>query len=255
MKRENSSGKLEICCYSVLSCQNAQLGGADRIELCAGMPEGGTTPTYGTLKSVLATVGIPVYVMIRPRGGDFCFNATEKAAMLEDIRMLKTLAPGGFVIGALLPDGSLDLPTLEAQLGAIGDFPVTFHRAFDMCRDPDGAVQLLAGMGVENILTSGLCQNAWEGIENLARFKKIAGDRINIMAGSGVNPGNLRQIAEAGVDAFHFSAKRALPSPMVFRNERIHMGGDSSVDEFATYEADISLIREAKALIETISGG
>lgn len=255
MKRQNSSAKLEICCYSVLSCQYAQEGGADRIELCAGMPEGGTTPSYGTVKTVLERVTLPVYVMIRPRGGDFCFNETEKAAMLEDIKILKTLRPGGFVIGALLPDGSLDLGTIRDQLAVIGDFPVTFHRAFDMCRDPEGAVSILAGLGVENILTSGLYQNAWEGIEHLARFKKTASGKINIMAGSGVNPGNIQQLAEAGVDAFHFSAKKTLPSAMVFRNERIHMGGDNSVDEFITCEADVALIRKAKTLIETISAG
>lgn len=255
MIKQNSSGKLEICCYSVLSCQHAEAGGADRIELCAGMPEGGTTPTYGTVKAVLDRVAVPVYVMLRPRGGDFFFNATEKAAMLEDIRLLKTLRPGGFVIGALLPDGGLDLETIHAQLEAIGDFPVTFHRAFDMCRDPNEAVTVLAGLGIENILTSGLHQNAWEGIANLARFKKIAAGKINIMAGSGVNPGNILQIAEAGVDAFHFSAKKTLPSAMTFRNERINMGGDKSVDEFATYEADTDLVRKAKTVIETISAG
>jgi len=255
MRRQNSSGKLEICCYSVLSCRNAEAGGADRIELCAGMPEGGITPGYGTVKTALEQVSIPVYVMIRPRGGDFCFNETEKAAMLEDIKILKTLRPGGFVIGALLPDGRLDLDTIHRQLEAIGDYPVTFHRAFDMCSDPDGAVSILAGLGIENILTSGLYQNAWEGLDNLARFSQIAAGKINIMAGSGVNPGNILQIAETGVDAFHFSAKRTIASPMIFRNGRIHMGGDKSVDEFATYEADTDLVRQAKSLIETRSAG
>lgn len=250
-----NSRKLEICCYSVLSCEHAEAGGADRIELCAGMPEGGVTPSYGTVKTVLERVSVPVYVMIRPRGGDFCFNETERRAMLEDINILKTLRPGGFVIGALQPDGNLDLETIKEQLEAIGDFPVTFHRAFDMCSDPEGAVSVLAGLGIENILTSGLYQNAWEGIENLARFKKIAAGRINIMAGSGVNPGNIQQIAEAGVDAFHFSAKKTWASAMLFRNERINMGGDKSVDEFVTYEADADLVRKAKTLIETISAG
>lgn len=247
--------KLEICCYSVLSCRYAEAGGADRIELCAGMPEGGVTPSYGTVKTVLEQVAVPVYVMIRPRGGDFYFNDTEKAAMLEDIKMLKTLRPGGFVIGALLPDGSLDLETIREQLEAIGDFPVTFHRAFDMCSDPDAAVTILADLGIENILTSGLYQNAREGIENLARFRKTAAGRINIMAGSGVNPGNIPEIAKAGVDAFHFSAKKTLPGAMIFRNERINMGGDKSVDEFVTYEADPELVRKAKEVIETILPG
>ncbi len=236
----------------MLSCQNAQEGGADRIELCGGRPEGGVTPSYGTLKAVLDRVTIPVYVMIRPRGGDFCFNESERAAMLEDIRVLKTLQPGGFVIGALCPDGSLDLDVIREQLEAIGSFPVTFHRAFDMCKNPEEAILLLAELGIENILTSGLYQTAWEGRENLARFKKIAEGKINIMAGSGVMPANIREIAQTGVDALHSAARKTFASPMVFRNERINMGGDSSVDEFATYEADLEIIRE---LIETRSAG
>lgn len=255
MNEQNSCKKLEICCYSVLSCQHAEAGGADRIELCAGRPEGGVTPSYGMLKTALEQVTIPVYVMIRPRGGDFRFNETEKVSMLEDIKILKTLRPGGFVIGALLSDGTLDLETIKEQLEVIGDFPVTFHRAFDMCKNPEEAINILADLGIENILTSGLYQNASEGVENLARFKEIAAKRINIMAGSGVTPENILQISKADVDAFHCAAKKSFPSTMVFRNERINMGGDKSVDEFAIYEADIDLIRRAKKLIETISAG
>lgn len=249
---KNSSKKLEICCYSLLSCLNAEAGGADRIELCGSMPEGGTTPSFGTVKLAVEKVNIPIYVMIRPRGGDFYFNNFEKEVMLEDIRALKTLKPGGFVIGALNTDGSLDVETIESQLEAIGDFPVTFHRAFDMCKNPDEAVRILADFGIENILTSGLYQNAIEGVENLKRFTEIADGRINITAGSGVNPGNILKLAESNVDAFHFSAKRIYESEMMFRNQLINMGGDKSVDEFATYEADIHLVKEAKALIETL---
>lgn len=249
---KNSSKKLEICCYSLISCLNAEEGGADRIELCGSMPEGGITPSIGLVKAVLAEVKIPVYVMIRPRGGDFYFNKYEREAMLEDIRSIKEFKPGGFVIGALNTDGSLDLKTIESQLKEIGDFPVTFHRAFDMCKDPEEAVNILADLGVENILTSGLYQNATEGVENLKRFSEVANGRINIMAGSGVHPGNILKLAEANVAAFHFSAKKAIKSEMVFRNQFINMGGDKSVDEFVTYEADINLIKEAKALIETL---
>jgi copper homeostasis protein len=252
MNIKNSSKKLEICCYSLLSCINAEQGGADRIELCGGRPEGGTTPSFGTVKSVLAQVQIPVYIMIRPRGGDFYFNRYERTAMLEDIAALKELNPGGFVIGALKPDGSLDLDTIEEQMAAIGNIPVTFHRAFDMCKDPEGAVTILADLGVQNILTSGLYQNAIDGVDNLKKYTEIAEGRINIMAGSGVNPKNILKIAEANVDAFHFTAKKEFKSEMIFRNELIHMGGDKSVDEFATYEADPQLVKEAKALIETL---
>ena len=244
--------KLEICCYSVLSCTNAEEGGADRIELCGSMPEGGITPSYGTLKAAIAKVNIPIFVMIRPRGGDFLFNDSEKEAMIADIEILKTLRPGGFVIGALKSDGSLDLKTIEEQLKAIGSFPVTFHRAFDMCKNPDEAVVELANLGIENILTSGLYQNALEGVDQLKRFVDISEGKINIMAGSGVNPYNIPTIAKAGVHAFHFSAKKMHSSQMEFRNDRINMGGDKSVDEFAIYEADPELVTQAKRIIETI---
>lgn len=252
MNTKNSSKLLEICCFSLFSCINAEKGGANRIELCAGMPEGGTTPTYGLTKTALESVKIPLYLMIRPRGGDFCFNAYEKKVMLDDIHMLKSLNPGGFVIGALNPDGSLDRHTIEEQLEAIGNFPVTFHRAFDMCKDPENALLQLIDLGVENILTSGLHQNAIEGTEYLKRFVEITSGRINIMAGSGVNPGNIPEIAKTGVNAFHFSAKKILQSPMQFRNQRINMGGDKSVDEFALYEADPDLVKKAVEVIETI---
>lgn len=247
-----SSHNLEICCFSLLSCIHAENGGANRIELCGGRPEGGTTPSYGLLKSALEKVKIPIYVMIRPRGGDFLFNEEEKQVMLEDIRLLKTLNPGGFVIGALTADGNLDLETIDDQLNEIGNFPVTFHRAFDMCKNPVEAVSTLADLGIQNILTSGLHQKAVDGLENLKDIVKAAGGKIKIMAGSGVNPGNIKLIAQVGVDDFHFSATKVSESSMVFRNQLINMGGDKSVDEFAHYEADPELIRQAKAIIETI---
>jgi copper homeostasis protein len=249
----NKVRKLEICCYSVFSCIQAEMGGADRIELCAGMPEGGTTPSYGTLATALAEVKIPIFVMIRPRGGDFSFNRTERLSMLEDIRALKSLSPGGFVIGALRTDGTLDREVIGEQMEAIGDFPVTFHRAFDMCKDPVQAVGELADLGIQNILTSGLHQRATDGTAELKKIVSAAGDRIHIMAGSGVNPGNILQLAETGVHAFHFSAKKSLASAMEFRNPRIQMGGDPTVDEYLNYEADFLEIQKAKAIIETIS--
>lgn len=172
--------------------------------------------------------------------------------MLEDIKLLKSLKPGGFVIGALRADGSLDIKTIEEQLKETEGFPVTFHRAIDMCRNPLEAIKTLADYGIENILTSGMHQNAIDGIENLKKFAEVADGRINIMAGSGVNPGNILQIAESGVDAFHFSAKKTIASKMTYRNEKINMGGDISVDEFAIYEAGTELINQAKQLIETI---
>lgn len=242
---------LEICCFSLKSCKNAEIGGADRIELCGGFLEGGTTPSVGLLKSVLDQVDIPVYVMIRPRGGDFLYNEDEIQVMLEDIQLLKNYRPAGFVIGMLTADGEIDVVGNKRLLDAIGDFSVTFHRAFDMCRNPELAIEQLVSLGIENILTSGQFQTAPEAIENLKAFKQTAANRINIMAGSGVNPQNIPQIAAANVDAFHFSAKKNYPSLMNFRNPNINMGSKDT-DEFMNMEADVETIRLAKAAIEKL---
>jgi copper homeostasis protein len=242
---------LEICCYSLKSCKNAQAGGADRIELCGSMPEGGITPSIGLIERALQEIKIPIYVMIRPRGGDFLYSKEEIEVMLSDIKTIKKLKPAGFVIGLLKSDGNLDLENTKLLLNEIGDFPVTFHRAFDMCVNPTLAIEQLISLGIENILTSGQFQTAPEGIENLKTYKHIASNRINIMAGSGVNPKNIELIANTGADALHFSAKKSISSGMVFRNKNINMG-DKNADEYATYEADENLVREAKQLIEKL---
>lgn len=242
---------LEICCFSLKSCKNAELGGADRVELCGGFLEGGTTPSAGLLRSVVEQVNIPAYVMIRPRGGDFVYNEDEMQVMMADIKLLKEYQPAGFVIGILLADGNIDLVGNARLLEAIGDFPVTFHRAFDMCKNPNLAIEQLISLGIENVLTSGQFQTAPEGIYYLKEFKQIAANRINIMAGSGVNPTNILEIATADVDAFHFSAKKEFPSKMIFRNPNINMGAKDA-DEFTNFEADVELIKQAKAIIETL---
>jgi copper homeostasis protein len=215
------------------------------------MPEGGITPSLGLIEQALYKIKIPIYVMIRPRGGDFLYNAEEIAVMLSDIRAIKKLNPAGFVIGLLKEDGTLDLENIKLLLNEIGDFPVTFHRAFDMCKNPNLAIEQLISLGIENILTSGQYQTAPEGIENLKIYKQIATNRINIMAGSGINPKNIERIAEAGVDALHFSAKKTIHSGMIFRNENINMG-DKNADEYATFEANETRVREAKQIIEKL---
>ena len=242
---------LEICCFSLKSCKNAEMGGADRIELCGGFLEGGTTPSVGLVRSVIEQVQIPAYLMIRPRGGDFLYNEDEIQVMLEDIQLLKNYRPAGFVIGMLTADGDIDMVGNQRLLDAIGDFPVTFHRAFDMCRNPELAIEQLVSLGIENILTSGQFQTAPEAIENLKAFKDTAANRINIMAGSGVNSQNIPQIAAANVDAFHCSAKMDYPSLMNFRNPNINMGSKDA-DEFMNMEADVEMIRLAKVAIEKL---
>ncbi|HLO45629.1 MAG TPA: copper homeostasis protein CutC [Leadbetterella sp.] len=242
---------LEICCYSLKSCKNAEKGGADRIELCGGFLEGGTTPSVGLLKSVLDEVSLPVYCMIRPRGGDFLYNEEEMKSMIADIKIMKEYRPAGFVLGLLSSDGNIDMDKNSKLIEAIGGLPVTFHRAFDMCKNPQLAVEQLISLGIENILTSGQFQTAPKGIQNLKEYKSIAGNRINIMAGSGVNASNILQLAESGVDAFHFTAKKSIASEMTYRNPNINMGAKDA-DEFMNFESDLDTIREAKTVIEKL---
>lgn len=146
---------LEICCYSVECAVTAQNYGADRIELCAAPKEGGLTPSYGVLKAARQAVTIPVHPIIRPRGGDFCYTAGEFGAMLDDIALVRDLGFPGLVTGLLDEDGNIDLPRMRQVMSAAQGLAVTFHRAFDMCRDPLQAFETLGELGVARILTSG----------------------------------------------------------------------------------------------------
>lgn len=242
---------LEICCYSLYSCKNAERGGADRIELCGGFLEGGTSPSIGLVKEVLEQINIPVFIMVRPRGGDFCYSEDEILTMIADIEIMKEYKPSGFVFGLLSIDGNIDIENTKRLIKAASPLPITFHRAFDRCINPEKALEELIYLGIQNILTSGQCNFAIDGFDNLSKWVKLAKGRIQIMAGSGVNPLNIEKIAKTNVDAFHFSAKKAFESKMIRTNNTIYMGGEG-IDEFQNYEADIELILQAKAIIEKL---
>ena len=147
--------RFEICANSVASCIAAQEGGADRVELCAGIPEGGTTPSYGMIKNARKNIGIALNVIIRPRGGDFLYSQSELEEMLYDIKVAKELGADGLVFGCLRSDGTVDMDVMARLMKAAGDTPVTFHRAFDHCNDPFRALEDIIGLGCARILTSG----------------------------------------------------------------------------------------------------
>lgn len=241
--------KLELCSFSLNSSVVADRAGADRIELCGGFLEGGTTPSPGLIKNTLAAVSIPVYVMIRPRGGDFLYSESEFQVMKEDIIEIKKLGPAGFVFGLLTAEGKVDRHKTEELIRLAAPHPVTFHRAFDVCDDPFEALETLIELGCENILTSGQQNSAEEGIDLLAQLAKQADGRINIMAGSGVGIKNASGFIEAGLDALHFTAKKAVESGMTYRKDTVKMG-DEHVDEYLNFEADPQRVSEVKALIQ-----
>jgi copper homeostasis protein len=241
--------KLEICCFSVQSAINANLSGADRVELCAGRPEGGTTPTLGFIENTLNQVNIPVYVMLRPRGGDFLYDKHEIETMFYDLKEIKKLNPAGIVFGALLPNGTIDIDLLKRIIQLADGTPITFHRAFDMTNTPFEALETLIDLGIENILTSGQKNKAIDATARLIELVKLANGKINIMAGSGINPQNLDQILHTGVDAVHFSATAYYQSKMLYKQPDIYMGSGNS-DEYLLQFADAKLIREVADIIE-----
>ena len=163
--------KFEICANSVESCVEAQRGGADRVELCAGIPEGGTTPSYGDIvmaRKVLGTTKL--HVIIRPRGGDFLYSDLERQIMLEDVRMARKVGVDGVVFGALLPDGDIDMDFMQQLMAECKGMSVTFHRAFDVCRDPFLALEQIIELGCDRILTSGQMPKAEEGVDLLKQL-------------------------------------------------------------------------------------
>ena len=240
--------KFEICANSVASCKAAQEGGADRVELCAGIPEGGTTPSYGMIATARKNITIGLNVIIRPRGGDFLYSEDEIQEMIEDIRAAKRLGADGLVFGCLRPDSSVDMGVMKRLMDEAGDTPVTFHRAFDHCSDPYQALEDIISCGCCRILTSGCRPTALEGAELLSDLVKRAGDRIIIMPGCGVKEGNIAEIARlSGAREFHFSARESVESGMIFRNPQVAMGSED--DPYGTVQ---TTARRVAATIEPL---
>ena len=227
--------KFEICANSVASCIAAQDGGADRVELCAGIPEGGTTPSVGMMRCARESISIGLNVIIRPRGGDFLYSESEIREMVYDIKAAKGLGVDGLVFGCLCPDGSVDMENMRLLMEAAGDTPVTFHRAFDHTSDPLKALEDIIELGCARILTSGCRPTAAEGAPLLAQLVEKAGDRIIIMPGCGVNEGNIAETARlSGAREFHFSAREPVESGMTFRNQDVVMGSEE--DPYGTVQ-------------------
>ena len=220
--------RFEICANSVASCLAAQEGGAHRVELCAGIPEGGTTPSWGLFRSARESISIGLNVIIRPRGGDFLYSEEELREMVYDIRTARNLGADGLVFGCLTPDGDVDMETMKPLMEAAGDTPVTFHRAFDHSADPFKALEDIISLGCARILTSGCKPTALEGATLLAGLVEKAGDRIIIMPGCGVREDNIAEIARGtGAREFHFSAREPVESGMIFRNPEVVMGTEA----------------------------
>jgi copper homeostasis protein len=226
--------RVEICVDSAAGAFAAQRGGADRVELCDNLLEGGTTPSAGTIKVARRGLTIGLQVIIRPRGGDFLYTAEELAVMTEDIRIAKELGADGVVIGCLTASGDIDKVRTGELIALARPMNVTFHRAFDMCRDPRAGLEDLVALGVDRVLTSGQEATCLEGLELLAALQKQAAGRIIVMPGGGITPRNIERIvAGTCVNEVHLSVRRTVESGMTHRNSSCFMGGTLRPPEYS----------------------
>ena len=244
---------LEICVDSIESAINAQVAGADRIELCDNLLEGGTTPSYGTILSVKNNLDIAINVIIRPRGGDFLYSDDEFEIMRRDIEICGEAGVNGIVLGLLTAAGQIDTERTARLIEFASPMQVTFHRAFDMCRDPFRGLEDIIASGATCILTSGQKNKVNEGLSLVNELVEKAADRIIIMPGSGIDENNIKLVAQStGAKEFHLTGRKIIESPMEYRMSGVSMGGHPDVHEFSRKVADVDKIRRIKKILDSI---
>jgi copper homeostasis protein len=237
---------IEIATSDFNTTKAAVEGGADRIELCANLAEGGTTPSYAHIKKCREAFDILLYPIIRPRGGDFLYNKDEFSIMKNDIRLCKELGCDGIVIGLLNMDGTIDIARTSELTELAYPMGVTFHRAFDRCKDPFVALEELIEIGCERILTSGQVPSVNEGVDLIAALNKKADQRIIIMPGSGVRKENIKMLADkTGCKEFHSSLRGKTKSPMQF----IHPGFINSEESYTNNEISPDEVRALRTAL------
>ena len=231
---------IEIATSDFLTTKSAVEGGADRIELCANLAEGGTTPSYAHIKKCREAFNIALFPIIRPRGGDFLYTKDEFEIMKNDIKLCKELGCEGIVIGLLNMDGTIDMTRTSELIELAYPLEVTFHRAFDRCKDPFAALEELIEIGCQRILTSGQRPTVSEGVDLIAELNKKADDRIIILPGSGVRKDNIKMLAEkTGCIEFHSSLRGKAKSPMQF----IHPAFADSAESYSNNEISPDEVR------------
>lgn len=241
--------KLEICANSVQSCINAQEGNADRVELCDNLWEGGTTPSAGTIKLARQRIDIGLFVIIRPRGGDFLYSKLEFEVIKEDIIMAIDLGADGIVSGILDADGLVDKDRTSQLVEMCGELPFTFHRAFDLTSDPYRALEDIIDCGAKRILTSGLQPSVPKGMDMLKKINKKAKSRIVIMPGGGINKDNAMEIVEkTGCTEFHMSGKVVEDGKMNFRNHALKLNGAAEMPEYGITVSSVDEILKVRSV-------
>lgn len=246
--------ELEICCDNYQSAIAAEKGGADRIELCASIGEGGLTPSIGMIEQIAQNTTLGIHVLIRPRSGDFLYNDGEIEIIKKDIQACKQHRVNGIVVGFINPDGSIDTQLLKEIIDLARPLKVCFHRAFDLCSDPLKSLEELIDLGVDYLLTSGQEAKAIDGIGLISQLVQKANNRIKIMPGSGVRTHLLEDLCrKTKAPAYHMSARILMDSNMKFRKLNVAMGNDSQNKEFQTYTHDINSIKKAQTILGNLS--
>ena len=235
----SNKSKIEICANSVESAVKAQQAGAYRVELCAGIPEGGTTPSFGEIRMARQLLNqTKLHVIIRPRGGDFLYSPIEQEIMLHDIKVVRQLGADGVVFGCLTAEGYVDVPLMQKLMNAVGEMSVTFHRAFDMCSNPKEALEQIIGLGIDRVLTSGQEATAEKGIPLLKELVEQADGRIIIMPGCGVREIISENRGGDRSERVSYVRPKYRICKMEYRNENVPMGSSIVSSEFETVQTD-----------------
>jgi len=243
MSQLNNKIILEVCTNGLGSSMNAMKGGANRVELCSNLVQGGTTPSIGAIDLVREIPNLSIRVMIRPRGGDFLYTSLEFETMKKEIEYCKKMKVDGVVFGILLANGKVDIKRTKELIAIARPMKVTFHRAFDMCENLNLALLELIELGVDAVLTSGGKNKAIDGLEKLRELVEIADDRIEMMVGSGVRPSNVKSFYKIGIRSFHLSGLTTISSKMKYRNSDISMGNIPEIPEYDTQLTDVNVIK------------
>lgn len=247
--------QLEVLVDSVESARAAKRGGADRLEVCQNLFEGGTTPSAGLIAAIRGAVDLPMNVMIRPRGGDFCYTADEIGVMRKDIVTARELGANGVVLGLLAPDGTVDCEPTRQLVTLARPMSITFHRAIDMTRNLSEALETIIGLGIDRILTSGGEATVLEGLDTITALIRQAGDRIVVMPGGGIREHNLpRILASCRPLEIHVSGNRNIDSRMQYRNTRVPMGRELRAPEFLMSQVDPDRIGRYRLMVSGQEG-
>jgi copper homeostasis protein len=234
---------IEVCVEGIDGLLEAQAAGADRVELCACLVEGGITPSFGTVRLALTLATVPFHVIVRPRGGDFLYSDAEFRSMLADVDALREFGVAGVVVGCLTADGTIDEERMTELVAAAGPLAVTCHRAFDMTRDPAEALEALVRCKVGRVLTSGQRDTAVEGAALLAELVKQAGKRIVILGCGALAPETISEVRRSTrLSELHFAAMKDVPSGMHYRNSNVGMGGTDLDREYRNTVTDRDLV-------------